>query len=212
MAGPPDLAAGALWAALQTQPRPFRVVPFPRNDAEGKPIGEVAIWVLTQGEHMDAAADAERLAREKLKESTRREDLSYGYETLFSNELACQVLARACRQADDVTKAAFPSGKMVRQVLTPDEVEVLFRHYLSVQAELGPIVSEMTKEEMDAWVRRLAEGGPGFPFNSLSLAQQMILVRFMACQLVASWTATFSAGSQPESSEPADADVAEAEG
>lgn len=208
------MPASALWAALQAAPRPHRIVPFPRNGPDGEPVGNVAIWVLTQGEHMDAAADAERLAREKLKDATRREDLSYGYDTLFSNELACQVIARACRQEDDLTRAAFPSGKMVRATLTPDEVEVLFRHYLSVQSELGPIVSEMTKEEMDAWVHRLAEGGPGFPFNSLSLVQQRILVRSMASQLVAFWTDKSSAGSQPESTEadePAsdDADVSD---
>ncbi len=105
-----------------------------------------------------------------------------------------QVLYRACKSPEDINKSAFPSPKQMRELLTTDEIGVLFNQYCTVQSELGPIRAHMSKEEMDAMVLRLQEGGSAFPFDTLSWEQQRTLVLSLASQVVSCWTAISSAG------------------
>ena len=61
----------------------------------------------------------------------------------------------------------------------------------------SPDLASSRLTEYEAWVRRLAEGGKAFPFDSLSWDLRTTLVRSMASQLVDYWTAISSAGSPP---------------
>lgn len=199
MAGPPtNIEPSKLWAALQQAPRPFRVIDFPRQGPTGEPVGQVAIWVLTQEELMIASAEAEKFAREKLKavDSINRE--SFGYDNLYAHEASIQILYRACRDVDDPERrSAFPSPGHIRQHMTSIEVGTLFAHYLTVQAELGPLAATLSDEEIDAWITRIAEGGSAYPFDLLPSELQRTLVLTMARRLRSSSTGTSSAGSPP---------------
>ncbi len=75
---------------------------------------------------------------------------------------------------------------------------MLFNHYLTVQLELGPVVSTMSDEEVNAWITRIGEGGSAFPFDLLSSEIQKILVLTMAKRLVHLTKERSSVGSQPE--------------
>lgn len=202
-----DIAPSELWAALTQIPRPFRIVPFPRKDPNGTPVGELAIWVLTQEEQIAAAADAERTAKKLLSEASDQ-TTGMGYADVYRNEATVQVLYRACRDAKDPKKPVFPSPGEMRKKLTVDEIGTLVRHYYTAQAELGPIVTDFESEgEQEAWIRRLAEGGSAFPIDSLSPELVDRLLISMASQLVSFWTAMSSAGSQqnaPPETHPAD--------
>lgn len=192
----------ALWLALTKIPRPHKVVDFPRNDPEtGKPVGQIAIWPLTQEEQMVCNAEADRYAKALLKDAQQKGEANFGYEHTFGNESAIQILFRACRDPQDLNRAAFPSTTLMRRKLSADEVSALFNLYLVVQVELGPIVRNMSPEELEALVRRIAEGGSAFPFSLLSLETQVTLLRFMASKLVSFWTATTSPGS-PQGEQP----------
>lgn len=202
--GPPqNISASELWARLNESPRPHRIVDFPRLSADGTPIGQVAMWVLTQEEQMICASAAQRFAKEKVKDG-KREDI--GYETVYSNQSVVEILYRACRRADDVTLSAFPSPALIRERLTADECSVLFEKYLSVQLDLGPIVTAISKDEYEAWVERIAEGGlAASPFVLLSWEMQRLLAHFMACQIQASRTGSSSAGSPLDETPPSSA-------
>jgi hypothetical protein len=195
--GPPkDMAPGELWTKLQEMPRPSVVVDFPRKGPDGEPVGRVAMQVLSQEEQMICAAAAERFTKEKLREGQKGE---FGYETLYGNELVVQVLSRACRQEDDVTRAAFPSSTLMRQRFTADELGILFEQYLSVQLRLGPIVSKLQEHELDAWVDMLVEGGlAASPFDFLSSDMKKVLAHSMASQIAELRKAKSSAGSPPD--------------
>lgn len=197
--GPPeDIDASDLWLALQALPRPVRNVPIPRKlPGTDVAVGEVAIWPLSQDEHHQANAAADRFTKELLKDPQKKDEANIGYTNLFANELAVQQLWRACRDPNKLERHAFPSPKALRLTLTNDEVGVLYNHFLTAQSELGPIIATMDEEEYEAWVRRLAEGGKAFPFDLLSWDLRIHLVRTMARQIVDSWTATSSAGAQP---------------
>lgn len=190
-----------LWTALTAIPRPTRKVPFPRNiPGTQQPIGFVQMWPLTQDEQHAANASADRFAKELMKDPQRKEDANLGYYHAYTNDLAIQVIYRACRDVNDIERAAFPSPKLLRQHLTTDEAGVLFAKYCTMQAEIGPIRAKMTKQEYEALIIRIAEGGSADPLDSISLEQRKSLTVFLASRLVACWTAMSVAGLQLDAS------------
>ncbi|MDI3282113.1 hypothetical protein QHF83_02285 [Polyangium sp. 15x6] len=199
---PKDIKPYDLWEQITALPRPHRVVPFPRFNEDGESLGDIAMVVLTQEEVTAANISAEKYVRKTFKDNVGEipmvNEKSEGYANLFSSRASTEILFRACRKVDDVEKAFFPSREAIGQRLTTDEVAVLMNHYMRVQSELGPIVSNMSQEEMDAWVEMLAEGGNAYPLDLLSSVQLTTLLVYMASQLHASRKANSSPGTQPE--------------
>ena len=213
--GPPkDVAPSELWTALTNIPRPWKVVDFPRVDPiTGDPIGQVAIWVLTQEEQIAASAEADQVAKRICKDAQKNGEANLGYEIVYGNEATVQVLYRACRDVKDLSRPAFPSASLLRKQLSVDEISVLAIHYMQVQGTIGPIIASMTAEEEKLWIGRLAEAGDVFPTGLLSSREQERLLLSMASQLVSFWTGTSSPGSAPasggtEESPPTDLTIA----
>ncbi len=192
---PEEISPSDLWLALTQVPRPSRTVPFPRNlPGSNTPVGELLITPLTQAEQMVCNAAADKFTKDLLKDPQRKDDANLGYQHTYANETAVQVLYRACKSPEDPSKAAFPSPKQMRELLTTDEIGVLFNQYCTVQAELGPIASTLSKEEEEALIVRLEEGGSAFPFDKLSWELQRTLVLSLASRVVKCWTAISTAG------------------
>ena len=190
-----EIPPSELWLALTAIPRPHRIVPFPRNiPGTNEPIGHIAVWPLTQEEQMAANGEADRFTKALMKDPQKREEANLGYHHTFTNDLAVQILWRACRDPQDLKRPIFPAPNLMRKELSTDEVGVLFASYLTVQAEVGPIVAHMSEAEIEAFILRLKEGGSAFPFDSLSWEQQRVLVSSMASRLVSCWTAMSYAG------------------
>lgn len=187
-----------LWAALTAIPRPTREVPIPRNiPGTDTPIGTVVMWPLTQEEQMLANAEADRFTKTLLKDPQKKEEANLGYQHTFTNEVAIQVLYRACRDpkfAPEYNRPAFPSPGLMREKLSSDEIGVLFSEYCTIQSELGPIRAHMSKEEMDALIVRLVEGGSEFPLDFYSSGLQRTLPLSLAYRLVDCWMAMRFAG------------------
>lgn len=193
MSGPPThITPTDLWAALTSTPRPYRTVDFPRTDpSTGQAIGEVAMWVLTPAEHSHCSGAAERYAKKVLGDAPRE---SIAFATVYDNAVAVEILMRAVRSATNVAAPFFPSADAIRETLTTDEVGALFAAYAQLQAELGPIVSRMTAEQLEAWLVRLEEGGRTLaPFYSLSPAAKNELLSF----LVSHWWSSQKANNSP---------------
>ena len=119
------------------------------------------------------------------------------YELLFETWASCETLHRCCRKADDLSTPFFLTVEAISKNLSADEIAILLLAYNQVRAELGPIVSEMNQEEMDAWIEALARGGSTIPLASLSPGAQSRLVLYMASRLCPSPTDSSSPGSQP---------------
>lgn len=202
-----------LWARLCALPRPHKVVDFPRA-AEGEPsialggksIGQIAIWVLSQEEQEASAAAAHAKTRELLKKKSEANEIPPGVdvakwaENLYNNIAADEVLFRACRKPGDLKTAFFPSTTELRRVLSVDEVGVLISMYYTVQEELGPIVSEMTDVECEAFLARIQKSGERFPLDFVSPALLKRLILFSVSQRSNSSTATSSPGAPPDES------------
>lgn len=168
MMPPKDVPPSELFLKLLETP-PSEVVDFPRKTAEGVPIGKLRIRALGQ-EHHDQARidghramkarglDAEDLRSETIKEVTAdtvaRELLAIAclQETGLEGPDGSPMYARIFRNAEDLKK------------LRPDELSVLFNGYLLVQAKYGPYERTMGDDaELNAWIKRLVEGGSEFP-------------------------------------------------
>lgn len=185
MAGPPDnVEAKELWLKLSEAPAPSEIVDFPRRGADGKPIRQIRIQVLSMAAHDEARMLAhQRLAKQGIKpEDTNQSVL---LQEVLGDAVAREILAMSCVTVkpihgddEDTVKPTygrlFVDGESLRQLLTPDEVTVLFNSYLLVQEKWGPLETTVNgDEELNAWVERLAEGGSLVPLaatSSVSLA------------------------------------------
>lgn len=190
-----------LWARLCQMPRPFKVVDFPRKGPDGEVIGKLAIWVLTQEEQTAAAAAAQALTTKIIKETPKAEEARKGYDDVYNNVAAAELLFRACRNAsnppESLSLPAFPGTKDLREKLTVDEVGVLLNHYYSVMAELGPIVANLSEAELEALIERIARSGERFPLDLLSPEALRSLAFSLACLLRDLRKASSSPGSPP---------------
>jgi hypothetical protein len=160
------------------------------------------MWVLTQGEIDLAASAADQYAKECLKRNDKVAGMDLAYEQIYMNASAVEILCRACRRATDTTRPVFMSPKLVRQKFTVDEISVLALKYKALQNKLGPIVTGMTKPEMDAWLEKLGRGGSQFPLAYLSSEQLQDLVMHSASRLYPSSMDTGSPGSPPDEPSP----------
>lgn len=190
-----EIESHDLWEKIAAMPRPSRAVDFPRYDPTGQPVGRLAIWVLSQHEQMGAAAEAESYARKRLKEIPKDGEARQGYEDLYRNAAAVEVLWRACRRLDDLTKPFFPTPHQLR-TLTVDEIGVLLQDYFVTQSTLGPIIGKMSEDDVTMWIARLKEGAAEIPFARLSLDGQIDLLNSLVRRIVSYSTDTFSSGSQ----------------
>jgi hypothetical protein len=193
-----DLKPVDLWLAITAMPRPSDVVDFPRKGKDGNPVGQVRIQILTQEEQILCSAEAERFTKKAIKDLPKNDEAQLGYQNVYNNSAAVEILFHACRQRDDISKPFFPSRDVLRKYLTPDEVGVLMMNYYTVQSQMGPVVSYMSEDEVDAWIVRLGEGGQRYPLDSLSLEALKGLAFTLASRIHNSATDTSLPGLQPE--------------
>ena len=212
---PNNVDPGDLWAQITTLPRAHRVVPFPRSGKDGLPIGNVALCVLDGDEVSLANINAEKHVREQYKklvgEIPKADEVNDSFRTVFNGRATREILFRSCKKADqcmpdergvcmtghDKLSAFFPTMEAIGK-LTTDEQAVLMRHYMHTQAEVGPIVANMSQGEMDAWIEMLGKGGSRDPLGLLSSDQASELLMYMASRLCSSPMDNSSAGTPQE--------------
>ena len=213
-----QLSHEELWAAITALPRPSREVPFPRVWTEdlpeghpghgkaGEPMATIYMTVLTHAEQQAALANAERTAREVLKDQApKRGEENLGYENIFNNSAAVEVLFRACKCEDRISPF-FKGTKDVHARLTVDEIGMLQAQYHLTQEQLGPMTSRMSAGDVDAWLDRLEKAGAeASPLAFLSLGALSELVTHLVRRLRPSSTDTSFPGS------PQDAPTSETE-
>lgn len=205
MAGPPkNVSPSDLWQKITERPRPTIDVDFPRKGVDGEPVGRLKLWILTESELHWCRANAEKTAREYLRDPEDPKAVAdrtgYGFQDIYYEELNIQLVSQAARDVQDPKFPAFPSAKHARQALTTDEFAVLVRSYSAFKLESGPIVAEMTPAEMDLWIKKLMDGGSAVPLAHLSSEALQTLLRHSVSLLTKSRTDNGSHGSPQESS------------
>lgn len=180
---PKDVEPSELFRKLLELPRPGDVIDFPRKGPDGKPIDKIRVGALESEIHDSAREKATRhfidkgYTPEQLKSLTMRE--------VLSDRIAKELLVFACETATPqftdsnghpVYGKIFHSAEEVGKLRAP-ELEVLFNAYLLIQDKYGP---REHNTDVDAWVRRLTEGGQHFPLLSLDLPELVNLTSSLA--------------------------------
>jgi hypothetical protein len=169
----PEIPKSQLFLDLQMLPRPHRIVDYPRKFPAGHPkagqtVGQVAIRPLTQEEQFNAAKNADKFAREHMGERPKNGEVTGSYFDVYNNSLAMWMVCYGCRDPKNLDYAIFPTPSILMKVLTQDELAVLFRLQLQVQADIGPIIANLTPAEIEVWISTLQEGADGSFLGFLS--------------------------------------------
>lgn len=196
---PSTTAPGVLVQRLITRGRiQFAVVPYPRYDAERKPVAHVHVRLLTVGEQDNALANA-RLHVERLLAGGKKEQaLDWRPEELEHNARITEILAIACREPENPEKPFFEHGTVdIRTHCTPEELGALANVYgdlMTRNVHLG----DLSDGEMEVFLRAIKEGTLEHPFSFCSREQLEILCAFCVRWLAAQ--GAFSTGPEATSS------------
>ena len=200
MAGPPkDESPSELWARLSERPRPWTEFQFPGVDAAGNAFPKCKLWILTEAEMHSCRANATRVAKAMIGDAKVGIG-DIGYEEMYRNEMAVEMVALCVRVFDDPKFPAFPKAERVRQKLTTDEIAVLADAYTQFRVQSCPTLADLTPAEMEAWIVVLMEGASRAPLAALSGQAQSDLLMWCVEKIKSLSTRTSSAGSPP--SEP----------
>lgn len=201
MAGPPnDVAPSDLWIKLTERPRPTCDFQMPGVDKDGQPLPSCKLWVLTESELHVCRAQADAAAKVILRGEYKAGDL--GYEDIYRNELSVQLVAQAARNPKNVIFPAFQSAKHARQALTTDEFAAFAEAYVTFRRESGPLIADMSPDEMDAWLEVLIKGGSAVPLARLEFQVVTALLMHSLSKAPNSSTGSGSAGSPQNESQP----------
>lgn len=191
------------WPLITATPRPSRVVPFPPKSAGDESPCDVRLVLLTQGESIACAADAERTVRERLGKGNvpGKEEMAKGYLDAYISASSIEILSRSCKHPDD--------PKMIRpffwkksdiETLLPDQIAVLVTEYAILQSLSGPMMNALTDAaDLQKVIDAISEGGERYPFGKLSWELKIQLLTTMARRCRSSPTDNSSPGMPPES-------------
>lgn len=184
---PRDLPPSEFLRALVQAERPSEVLPFPRNGADGKPLCEYRMQILTQQQIDQARVAAERYTHERLKNGGKLTDEQVtavrkeAWEDIYENALQCELLVLAMREVSAVSQPVsmqgseqitgypmlFRSARQIRELLTTDETAALVHTYTVIQHKYGPLWRTLSDEECDALIEKVTTGAESYPFSGL---------------------------------------------
>lgn len=202
--GPPpvsEVSRSELFRRISDKSPPFEILPFPRKDDDGEPIGHYRLQVLRQRDIDQAAAEAERYVRKAMQDGSDRPNQE-AWREVYDSALMVELTFRACRDKEDASQPLFPSPQDIRSELTQSEIVHLTNSYQQLQHRFGPSFAILTEEETDEWLDALYHGGEldlG-PLGCLSPGQLVQLIAGLASRLRKSPTDTSFAGRQSSSS------------
>jgi hypothetical protein len=128
--------------------------------------------LLTVREEDLALANARRYVAQQLQ--AKADDLPWRPDELEHNSRVTELLAVACRDPDDPSKPFFGLGVVeARQHCTAEELGVLAAHYAKLKTQTHPNLRDLSEEEMDAWLKTIAEGWVQNPFAYFSSREQL---------------------------------------
>jgi len=182
--GPPKgMSPSSVVADLISRGRPpFKVIDFPRFDVDGNSICKVFIRLLSVREEDLALANARRYVAGIVGKG---DDLGWKPEELEYNARVTEIVAIACRDADDPSKPFFENGVIeAREHFNAEEFGVLAATYARLKDSTHPKLLELTESELEDWVTTIAKGVLADPFAYLPHARLAILCEYCVRSLV----------------------------
>lgn len=185
MSGPPAKAKREPSAFIATliakANRPHAVIDFPLVDAEGAPIAQVHIRGLSQLEEDLAYANARAYTSNLTKADG---ESRWQPDELEHNARASEILAVACRKADDPKEPFFEAGVVDTREFETEVLGQLMNAYNEVRESYYPRITRLTQDEFEAWVNVISDGAEQVPFSRYSRTQLEMLCRSAVTSLV----------------------------
>lgn len=168
---------------LSQLPRTHEMVPFPVTLQDGTTF-EIPMWILTNQEDYQVTAGAEKEVR-KLLAGSDIDVKSRGYNDLYNDQCAYQLLWYACRSPGDVSKPFFMKREDIPAMLNSDQIGILLNHYYDIKLDQPSLKSIKNEEELSEWIKKIQAGGKdvNFLLNSFSLVSLKTLIFSMGNQL-----------------------------
>jgi hypothetical protein len=144
--------------------RPFKVFDFPRAGEDGAPIGQIAIITPTVKEIMMWNLQVERDLQEMYRSGGLDASSGERIAAVKQHMVMDQILSQAIRDPENLDVrplgGIIKGGKALKpsDVLTADEMAVLYRQYEITQSSLGPIVATMSDDVFSAWMAKIERG------------------------------------------------------
>jgi len=163
-------------------PRPIKIVDFPRNidDMNVK----VAIRVLTQDEQIRVVMQANVLARAELAKNKVEYDASSDVvKQVVEYHNTMGLVYEVCRDPEDVSRPFFRNIAEIRNQMSADEVAVLANEWLIFTSESSPLVTKMSKAELEAMIEYIAAEGASLPLARMTPVAVIHLLNTMASRL-----------------------------
>ena len=198
--------AGELFARLATRACPHTDYTFPIRK-EGDQDVKCVLRILSESEFQRACSNAQKVADYRCKESptdTANHAHRDGWQEIYNDQKIVEVLAIALMLPGypDKKLSLVPDAKSLSEALTSDEVGVCFQAYQALRAEAGPIISALSADECEAYLKVLVEGGSRHPLSRLSSAAITDLLMHSVSTMKSFATITGSPGSPVEESQP----------
>lgn len=199
--GPPtDVPASAVVMELISRGRPPSVVmDFPRHDERGRPFVKIRLRLLSDSEVLTALANARTTTARMIGKSDlpwRPEEMEHNTRAVEILAIACRKMVFAC-DAHPARRGFYPhacpecAGQMAEVIdaanidpplfehgaweaskyFSPTELGVLMNAYASLQARAHPQLSELTEDEVKAWIAIVDQGLNELPFSYFSRDQ-----------------------------------------
>src|SRR6185312_12030135 len=105
------------------------------------------------------------------------------------------------RQPDSPEFPVFQTLAEVRENLTDDEAGIVLSAYSIFRKEIGPVISELTPDEMEAWIEVLERGVSRFPLSRFTGEALMDLLMY-AVRTRKRDSSTVTTSSGPAAGEP----------
>jgi len=186
----------ALVAKLSQLPRPVSAPHVLR--AKGVEVGTVVFHVLSSGELLSVKANAHKATIALLGPDSKG---SVAYEEVYDDQRALGTIHLATRQPDSPEFPVFQTLAEVRENLTDDEAGIVLSAYSIFRKEIGPVISELTPDEMEAWIEVLERGVSRFPLSRFTGEALMDLLMY-AVRTRKRDSSTVTTSSGPAAGEP----------
>ena len=185
MSGPPAYAkkepSAFIAMLIASASRPHAIVDLPLADSLGKPVAQIYVRGLSQSEEDIAFANARAYVARLTKSD---EESRWRPEELEQNARASEILAVACRKADDPSLPFFENGVVDTREFETEVLGQLFNAYGELKEKFFPRVSSLTVAEFEEWISLIAEGAESLPFHFYSRTQLEALCRSAVTSLV----------------------------
>lgn len=193
MSGPPeDIEDKELFRRLMERPKPADEIDWPSRD--------IRMRVRVEVQRVDEIEAAHQRVQRWVDQKGYKAQVQQGMpiNDVISDRVACEILSQSIKRPKPIQgpdgvdlephqiryPRIFKDADDVRKALFPDEVSVLWNAYQLVQYKFGPHEGSVkTAEELNEWVKRLAEGAKEYPLLRTPLPQLLEVTLSLAARV-----------------------------